>query len=50
MEGKKAKPSLRARADRIKTSRSKNLIAVIEYPDDLRNVGSIIRNANASCV
>lgn len=50
MEKKKSKPTLRARADRIKTSRCKNLIAVIEDSDDLRNIGSIVRNVNALAV
>jgi tRNA (guanosine-2'-O-)-methyltransferase len=47
MEEKKSKPSLRARADKIRDFRCKNLIAVIEEPDDLRNIGTIIRNVNA---
>jgi len=46
-EPKKSKPSLRARADKIKDFRCKNLIAVIEEPDDIRNLGTIIRNVNA---
>jgi len=46
-EHKKSKPSLRARADKIRNFRCKNLIAVIEQPDDLRNIGTIIRNVNA---
>lgn len=46
-EKKKSKPTLRARADKIKDFRCKNLIAVIEYPDDIRNIGIIIRNVNA---
>jgi tRNA (guanosine-2'-O-)-methyltransferase len=46
-ENKKSKPSLRARANRIKDFRCKNLIAVIEQPEDLRNIGTIIRNVNA---
>jgi tRNA (guanosine-2'-O-)-methyltransferase len=46
-EKKKSKPSLRARADKIRDFRCKNLIAVIEEPDDLRNIGTIIRNVNA---
>lgn len=46
-ETKKSKPSLRAKADKIKGFRCKNLIAVIEYPNDLRNIGTIIRNVNA---
>lgn len=47
MEEKKSKPSLRAKADKIKDFRCKNLIAVIEQPSDLRNIGTIIRNVNA---
>jgi len=46
-EIKKSKPSLRAKADKIKDFRCKNLIAVIENPSDLRNIGTIIRNVNA---
>jgi tRNA (guanosine-2'-O-)-methyltransferase len=41
------KSSLRIRADRVKSLRCKNLIAVIEYPKDVRNIGSVIRNVNA---
>jgi tRNA (guanosine-2'-O-)-methyltransferase len=44
---KKSKPTLRARADKIRGFRCKNLIAVIEEPDDMRNIGTIIRNVNA---
>lgn len=47
MEQKKSKPTLRARADKIRDFRCKNLIAVIENPDDIRNIGTIIRNVNA---
>ncbi len=46
-EKPKSKPSLRVRADRIRDFRCKNLIAVIENPDDIRNIGTIIRNVNA---
>ena len=46
-EKKKSKPTLRARADKIKDFRCKNLIAVIEHPIDIRNIGTIIRNVNA---
>ncbi len=46
-EPKKSKPTLRARADKIKHLRCKNLIAVIEHPDDLRNIGTVVRNVNA---
>jgi len=46
-EKTKSKPTLRARADKIKDFRCKNLIAVIEHPGDIRNIGTIIRNVNA---
>lgn len=46
-EIKKSKPSLRAKADKVKDFRCKNLIVVIEHPSDLRNIGTIIRNVNA---
>jgi len=46
-EQKKSKPTLRARANKIKHARCKNLIAVIENPEDIRNIGTIIRNVNA---
>jgi tRNA (guanosine-2'-O-)-methyltransferase len=44
---KKSKPSVRKRAEAIKGFRCKNLIAVIENPKDIANIGSVIRNANA---
>ena len=47
MDEKTSKASLRARADRVRDFRCKNLIAVIEEPDDIRNLGTIIRNVNA---
>jgi tRNA (guanosine-2'-O-)-methyltransferase len=43
----KSKSTLRARANKIKDYRCKNLIAVIELPDDIRNIATIIRNVNA---
>jgi tRNA (guanosine-2'-O-)-methyltransferase len=46
-EKPKSKSTVRAKADRIKDFRCKNLIAVIEQPDDPRNIGTIIRNVNA---
>jgi tRNA (guanosine-2'-O-)-methyltransferase len=46
-EKNKSKPSLRARAYKIKEFRCKNLIAVIEDPDEIRNVATVIRNINA---
>lgn len=41
------KSELRQRADEIKDYRCKNLIAVLEYPMDIRNIGTVIRNVNA---
>ena len=43
----KQKSSVRQRADEIKGYRCKNLIAVIENPRDIKNIGTIIRNVNA---
>jgi tRNA (guanosine-2'-O-)-methyltransferase len=43
----KQKSSIRQRAEEIKPYRCKNLIAVIEYPNDIKNIGTIIRNVNA---
>ena len=42
-----SKPSVRARADAIKPFVCKNLIAVIEDPSDIKNIGTVIRNVNA---
>jgi tRNA (guanosine-2'-O-)-methyltransferase len=44
---KKEKTSLRKRADAIKKYRCKNLIAVLEEPMDMVNIGSVVRNINA---
>lgn len=41
------KRSSRQRADKIKQFRCKNLIAVLENPTDIRNIGTVIRNVNA---
>lgn len=41
------KSSARRRADAIRPHRCRNLIAVIENPGDLRNIGTVIRNVNA---
>lgn len=41
------KSSARQRADEIKRFRCKNLIAVLECPTDLKNIGTVIRNVNA---
>lgn len=46
-EAEKSKPSVRARANAIKAFRCKNLIAVIEDPTDVKNIGTVIRNVNA---
>src|SRR6218665_3631296 len=43
----KAKRSVRLRADEIKPFICKNLIAVIENPTDIKNIGTVIRNVNA---
>lgn len=47
MELREEKSSLRRRADRVKSVRCKNLIAVLESPGNIKNVGSVIRNVNA---
>ncbi len=39
--------NVRRRADAIKPYRCKNLIAVLEDPHDIRNIGAVIRNVNA---
>ncbi len=41
------KRSVRQRADAIRPYRCKYLIAVIENPSDIRNIGTVIRNVNA---
>jgi tRNA (guanosine-2'-O-)-methyltransferase len=41
------KSTKRQRADEIKSYRCKNLIAVIEDPHDIKNIGTVIRNVNA---
>ena len=47
MEKPAQKSNKRLRADKIKAYRCKNLIAVIEDPRDIKNIGTIIRNVNA---
>jgi len=42
-----SKTSLRAKANFAKTGRCKNLIAVLEDPKDIKNIGTVIRNINA---
>jgi tRNA (guanosine-2'-O-)-methyltransferase len=46
-EGGKPRKSVRRRADEIRSFRCKNLIAVLENPTDVRNIGTVIRNVNA---
>jgi len=42
-----SKSTIRQRADEIKEYQCKKLIAVLENPMDIKNIGSVIRNANA---
>lgn len=42
-----SKRSVRKRAEAIKPFRCKNLIAVLENPSDIANIGTVIRNVNA---
>jgi tRNA (guanosine-2'-O-)-methyltransferase len=44
---KSTKSTARQKADEIKAFRCKNLIAVLENPRDLKNIGTVIRNVNA---
>ena len=41
------KSNKRLRADAVKPYRRKNLIAVLEDPHDIKNLGTVIRNVNA---
>lgn len=41
------KNTIRQRADEVKGYQCKNLIAVLENPMDIKNIGAVIRNANA---
>lgn len=43
----KNKYPVRQRADEIKPYKCKNLIAVLENPMDIKNIGTVIRNVNA---
>ena len=47
MEKSLQKATIRKRAKEIKPYRCKNLIAVIEDPKDIKNIGTVIRNVNA---
>jgi tRNA (guanosine-2'-O-)-methyltransferase len=42
-----SKRSLRKRANAVKEFRCKNLVAVLENPTDVKNIGTVIRNVNA---
>lgn len=44
---KKQRTSVRKKANSIKQFRCKHLIAVLEWPTDVINIGTIIRNVNA---
>ncbi|HRD45451.1 MAG TPA: RNA methyltransferase [Caulobacter sp.] len=46
-ERAKSKPGVRKRAKEIAPFRCKNLIAVLENPTDIANIGTVIRNVNA---
>src|SRR4051794_26640111 len=46
-ERAQSKRSVRKRAEEIKPFRCKNLIAVIENPTDVKNIGTVVRNVNA---
>ena len=46
-EEKAEKSSARKRADEIKEFQCKNLIAVIEDPSNIKNIGTVVRNVNA---
>lgn len=47
MENQNKRNRIRQRAKEIKPYRCKNLIVVIENPDDMKNIGTVIRNVNA---
>ncbi len=46
-EKAQSRRSVRKRAEAIKPFRCKNLIAVLENPSDIKNIGTVIRNVNA---
>lgn len=46
-ENVETKRPVRKRADEIKAFRCKNLIVVLEEPENPRNIGTVIRNVNA---
>ena len=46
-ERAESRKSVRSRADEIRSFRCKNLIAVLENPTNVKNIGTVIRNVNA---
>lgn len=44
---RESRPGVRQRLEHIAEHQWKNLIAVLEDPNDIRNIGSVIRNVNA---
>ncbi|WP_129793091.1 RNA methyltransferase [Sphingosinicella sp. CPCC 101087] len=46
-EETKPKRGVRSRANEVKPFRCKHLIAVLECPSDMRNIGTVVRNVNA---
>jgi tRNA (guanosine-2'-O-)-methyltransferase len=47
MENPEKRKRIRQRANEVKPYVCKNLIAVIENPTDMKNIGTVIRNVNA---
>ena len=46
-EKAQSRKSVRKRAGEVKPFRCKHLIAVLENPTDVKNIGTVIRNVNA---
>lgn len=46
-EEAKPRKSVRKRAEQVRPFRCKHLIAVLENPSDIKNIGTVIRNVNA---
>lgn len=46
-EKAQSRTAARQRADEVRPYRCKNLIAVLENPNDIKNIGTVIRNVNA---
>lgn len=46
-EEAKPRKSVRERAEQVRPFRCKHLIAVLENPSDIKNIGTVIRNVNA---